>query len=335
MEGIISEENRASLSFFDPGRRYRTIVDEEFRAVRPDGEARWLRLRSFPVYDDSGNAIGAAGIFADVTMFKVMGEQQRLHREQLMHADKMASLGVLVSSIAHEINNPNNFLLLNAKIIERTWLEIRPVLDRHAGEVEGFSIANLPYADARERLPKLLEGICEGGERIRRIIETLRMYARKEGENGHGSVCLNEVVNSALTICGHFINKATHELIVEQTPDLPPVQGNFQQLEQVMINLLTNAGQALPSPEKSICVRTYAHTDENRVVMEVQDEGCGIPEEGLEQLTSPFFTTKGASGGTGLGLSISNDIVKRHGGKLVFESKPGRGTTASVVLPCH
>ncbi|MBD3318158.1 MAG: PAS domain S-box protein, partial [Chitinivibrionales bacterium] len=191
LEGIVSKNNRDSLRFLDREARYAGVIDEEFRAVRPDGQVRWVRLRSFPIHDESGGVIGAAGIFADVTVFKEMGERERLHREQLMHAEKMASLGILVSSIAHEINNPNNYLLLNAKIVERAWKETVPILDRHAATTPDFTLANLPYGDASERLPKLISGIRDGGERIRAIIDGLRTYVRKDHTNQLEPVNLN------------------------------------------------------------------------------------------------------------------------------------------------
>jgi polar amino acid transport system substrate-binding protein len=114
---------------------------------------------------------------------------------------------------------------------------------------------------------------------------------------------------------------------------LPPVRGSFHQLEQVVMNLVTNGCQALGTRDRSVSVATLLEAEEEAVIVCVSDEGEGIPPENLDRILDPFFTTKRDEGGTGLGLSVSYRIVKEHGGQLAFESEPGRGTTARLSLP--
>ncbi|MCK4751310.1 MAG: hypothetical protein KAT15_29835, partial [Bacteroidales bacterium] len=119
----------------------------------------------------------------------------------------------------------------------------------------------------------------------------------------------------------------------QYTKDLPKIKGNFHQIEQVIINLVTNACQALENKEQGITIQTTQDKDSGWITVTVQDEGVGIPEENILQIIDPFFTTKRDIGGTGLGLSVSYRIVKNHGGELIFPSKPGKGTVAILKLP--
>jgi signal transduction histidine kinase len=147
------------------------------------------------------------------------------------------------------------------------------------------------------------------------------------------TVNVNAVIESALVIVSSLIKKSTDFFSVEFNKDLPRVKGNAQQLEQVVINLITNACQALPSREKGIAVSTGFSKEAGNLVIEVRDEGFGIPRESLKFIFDPFFTTKRDTNGTGLGLSTAHSIVKNHGGELRFTSQPGTGTTVAVLLP--
>jgi polar amino acid transport system substrate-binding protein len=140
-------------------------------------------------------------------------------------------------------------------------------------------------------------------------------------------------VRAALRLTDGALRKATRRLEVALADGLPPVRGDGQRLEQVIVNLVLNACQALPGPERGVAVRTAWDAAARRVVLQVSDEGEGIPAEHLPRLTDPFFTTKRGSGGTGLGLSVSAGIVRDHGGTLAFASTPGAGTTVTVSLP--
>jgi polar amino acid transport system substrate-binding protein len=144
---------------------------------------------------------------------------------------------------------------------------------------------------------------------------------------------VNAVAAVAVRLVDTSIRKATRHFTVELAEDLPRVRGNPQRIEQVIVNLLLNACQALPDPDRSVRLATRHDAARGEVMVEVTDQGVGIPPEDLPRLTDPFFTTKREMGGTGLGLSVSAGIVKEHGGTLEFRSTVGAGTTASLALP--
>lgn len=143
---------------------------------------------------------------------------------------------------------------------------------------------------------------------------------------------INTVLHRSITLLSHFIGKFTDNFTVDYGENLPAVTGNPQKLSQVFINLIQNACQALPDKSRYICIKSYYSRSENRVVVEVADEGTGIPEKQLEKIREPFFTTKRADG-TGLGLAVSSTIIEKHNGSLEFYSEENTGTRARVTLP--
>jgi C4-dicarboxylate-specific signal transduction histidine kinase len=262
-------------------------------------------------------------------------EAARMQQEQLLQADKLVALGVLVAGVAHEINNPTASIMVNAPNVLKIWRGLAPALDDLA-EVKGdFQVGGWTYSQARERVPLLLEGINDGARRIKRIVSDLKSFARQEAAGGAGPVDLNQVVENSLSLLGNLIKKSTHDFRFEPTEGLPPMMGLHQRLEQVVINLVMNACQALEDPSQGLTVRTSPADGGRAVALEVEDRGVGMPPEVLNRITDPFFTTKRETGGTGLGLSISARIIDEHGGRLEFHSEPGRGTKARVILPAR
>jgi polar amino acid transport system substrate-binding protein len=146
-------------------------------------------------------------------------------------------------------------------------------------------------------------------------------------------VDVNKAVEIAILITNNLIKKSTNNFKVEYGKNLPLVKGNIQQIEQVVINLITNACQSLKDNSAEIKVYTYYNAERNKVRIKVEDKGIGIPEDDLKHIMDPFFTTKRNMGGTGLGLSVSYNIVKTHDGSLSLKSEPGRGTMARVSFP--
>jgi polar amino acid transport system substrate-binding protein len=147
-------------------------------------------------------------------------------------------------------------------------------------------------------------------------------------------VDVNAVIQSSISLISNVIKNATAHFTIRCAPHLPPVRGSFQRLEQVIINLIQNACQALTDKSQGILIATMLDDPGEHVVIRVQDEGAGIPPADLARIREPFFTTKQASGGLGLGLSISARIVEEHGGAMRFTSQPGSGTTVEITLPC-
>lgn len=259
-------------------------------------------------------------------------EELRLNQQQLVQADKMAALGILVSGVAHEINNPNGLILLNMPILREVYADAAEVLDgRYRGQGD-FPLGGLPYSRMRDEVPRMLEEMQEGAKRIKRIVEDLKDFARRDDSAAMEPVDLNSVVQAAVRLVDTSIRKATSRFEATYAEGLPRVRGNAQRIEQVVVNLVLNACQSLSDPAKGIYLVTSLDPDTGRVLLRVTDEGVGIAPEHLPHLTDPFFTTKRNSGGTGLGLSVSAGIVKEHGGSLDFESTPA-GTTVTLALP--
>jgi PAS domain S-box-containing protein len=315
----------------DPEQFYSRPLNEVFRIILPSGELYWIRLRSFLIRDELGNVKRVAGLAADITSQKLAAEKERLHAEQLQQTDKMVSLGILVSGVAHEVNNPNNFIMLNTPLLKDAWEQARPILENHFENNGDFELGGIPFSEMCYIIPDLFDGIEDGSRRIKNIVENLKNFARKDVNNFDDTIDVVLVVKDAVSLLNSMINKKTEKFSLNM-PDTPVfIKGNKQKLEQVIINLIHNACDALESKEKSIRVTVEGYTDE--CIISIVDEGKGIPAPVLLQLTQPFFTTKREHGGTGLGLTVSAGIVKSHKGKLLFESEVDKGTKAMVILP--
>jgi polar amino acid transport system substrate-binding protein len=270
----------------------------------------------------------------EVTERKRALEELRLHQDKLIQADKMASLGILVAGVAHEINNPNGLILLNMPIIREVYQDAEEILETRYHEQGDFTLGGLPYSRMRNEVPHLLEEMQEGANRIKRIVEELKDFARQDTAAASDPVDFNGIVQAAVRLVDSSIRAATNRFEASYAPELPMIPGNAQRIEQVVVNLLLNACQALPDTERRIALATFHDPGAGTVVLRLSDQGTGINPEHIPHLTDPFFTTKRETGGTGLGLSVSASIVKEHDGTLEFESAPGTGTTVTLTLPC-
>ncbi len=255
------------------------------------------------------------------------------NQRQLVQADKMAALGILVSGVAHEINNPNGLILLNIPILRKVHADVSRLLDGLREREGEFTLGGIAYTRMRQEIPKMLEEMQEGALRIKRIVNDLKDFARREEGAGKALIDVGDASRKAVRLVEATIRKHTDHFTADYEEDLPLVWGNSQRIEQVVVNLVLNACQALPDKSRGIAVTTRHDAARGLVVLCVRDEGSGIAPEHLPHLTDPFFTTKRDAGGTGLGLSVSAGIAKEHGGALVFESSPGQFTLACLELP--
>jgi PAS domain S-box-containing protein len=269
----------------------------------------------------------------DITEKKKAEDQARMHREQLFQADKMATLGTLVSGVAHEINNPVTFVMLNAPILKQAWQAVLPILDDYQRNHGDFSVGRMDYFRLRERLPLLVDNIIEGADRVKAIVGDLKDFARQGQGQMTDVVDINRIAAKAVSLVGNMIKKSTHHFETDYATNIPTVTGNSRKIEQVVINLLVNACQALPDPKRSVRLSTVYDVNTRSVTVEVCDQGTGMPPEVLQRIRDPFFTTKRESGGTGLGLAIVDRIVDDHKGRLTFSSVADQGTTVRVSLP--
>lgn len=323
------------IGFYRDGAWRKRTFNEDFRFTRPDGETRWLRLRSFLIRkgEGEGDVFRVAGVIGDITDYKRAQEESRAHQQRLVQSDKMNSLGQMVSGVAHEVNNPNNLIMLNTDVMQTFWRHMRPVLREHVSGNPDWKLAGIPYGVAEGKFETLLGGVTGGAKRIKRIVDNLKDFARIDGGDLSESLAIDKVVDASVGIVESLIRKSTDRFTLANTEGLPRVRGNFQKLEQVIINLVTNACQSLESRSKAIRIATWHDREAGMVVIRVEDEGRGIPAGLLDKVADPFFTTKRDSGGTGLGLSVSYGIVREHRGRIEFTSQELRGTTVEIRIP--
>ena len=308
------------------------VWEGHFHNRRKDGGIYPEHSTISAIRDSDGCISHFMAIKEDITEMLNLAEEAKRAQAKLIQTDKLASLGLLVSSIAHEINNPNNFIMRNSELLTGAWQAALPILDEYFRENGDYYLGDFLFSETREILPRLFSGLKDGSRRIRNIVDRLKNYARQDSDNRSQGVDVNAVILEAVSILNHEIKKLCDGFQVSAAPDLPPITGKAQQIEQVIINLVINALQALPDRTRSIRITTVLAEDREHVMVTIADEGAGMPPEVLKNLTEPFFTTKADSGGTGLGLYISKEILRENEGSLAIASEPGVGTTATVLL---
>jgi PAS domain S-box-containing protein len=254
-------------------------------------------------------------------------------REKMAQADKMISLGTLVSGVGHEINNPNHIIMSHASPLKDMVESILPVLEKMYSEQGDFKIGKFRYSRVRERILEMLDSILMSSRKIKSIVDELKDYARQKPSLHFSEVSINLVLKSAITLLKSTVQKATENFEVLYGENIPAIYGNYQRLEQVVMNLIQNSAQALKDSDGMILVKSYV--EEDQVVLMVEDSGCGMAADTLRHIMDPFYTTKRETGGLGLGLSISSGIVLEHGGTLEFDSTEGSGTRAYLRLPFY
>ncbi len=272
------------------------------------------------------------GRFARLVTVNDVTEQNLLRRET-EQAARLASIGELAAGMAHEINNPTGMILMNLDLFSDVHEDLAPLLDELYQQDSTLQLGRIPYPVLRDKLPFLLKEMTSGGQRIKRIVEDLKGFARKDADSGQEDVDLNEVAQAAIRLVDYQLTKVAGDFIVRLADDLPQVKGHFRRIEQVIINLLVNSAQALEGKSKTISLSTRLSSDGCWVCVDVEDDGRGISPQDLGRVTDPFFTTRRNDGGTGLGLSLSARIAKEHGGFLKIDSTLGVGTLVSLRLP--
>ncbi|MCP4599844.1 MAG: PAS domain S-box protein [Proteobacteria bacterium] len=258
--------------------------------------------------------------------------ERKIAEHQMFRAQKMASLGQIIAGVAHEINNPNNFIFFNLPILQKYIDSIKPILDERAEQDKDLRLLNMSYDMFIEDIYKLLENMRHGSKRITDIVSDLKNYVRSSETEDKKPEPLDGVFKQVMTLVGKQVRKGVKTFDVELADSLPCVKMNTGKIEQVLINLVINAGQAADKEES--WVKLTAHpVDRDWVEILVEDNGSGISEENLENIFEPYFTTKADESGTGLGLAISCQIIEDHGGTIDVTSELGKGTKFAIRLP--
>lgn len=253
--------------------------------------------------------------------------------DQLQQAQKMETLGTLVAGVVHEINNPINLIMYNLPLLRKIWADLLSVLvpmpasDPHR-KFGGFTIDFL-----RDNLPQLLADTDMAANRVTKIVSDLKNFSRQSNLSEKHLFSLNTAVKNALRLAQTTLRRAGISVHTDLASDLPEVEGSLQSLEQVILNLVINAAQAIDHAQGDIRVQTRVDLKDGRVHLRIADNGRGVSPAIAERIFLPFVTDKQAQGGTGLGLSVTYRIVKAHGGEISFQTRPGEGTTFTVLLP--
>ena len=267
-----------------------------------------------------------------VVSFLDLTDVKRAQRE-MARADRMAALGHLVAGVAHEINNPNNFIHFNLPILRRYIDAMRPHLEAELVRDPDLTLVGLRYEAFVDDLLKLIENMEHGSARITAIVADLRRYLRSGEDLAMTPGSVAEVVARAMALVGKQVSRMVERVEVEVREPLPLVKMNAGKVEQVLINLVINAAQAADKRDSWVRLCARAADAGDAVELVVDDNGSGIAAESLGQIFDPFFTTKGREHGTGLGLAIAQQIVAEHGGTLEVASERGVGARFTVRLP--
>lgn len=288
-----------------------------------DGD-QYLEVHALPVFNKNEEVEGIMEFYRDVTL-------EKTYEQQIQQADKLASLGQLVSGIGHEINNPNQFIRGNIKIVKQALDDMLPIVDEYQKTHTDLKIARLKYAFFREHIMTLVDDMGHGSERIKGIVEGLRGFARKDEGLLADNVDINTLIGATQRLVQNEVHKHA-EMQLQLSEDVKLFPGNSQKIEQVLVNLIVNAAQAIPDDRKGL-ITVSSSMDNGTVVVEIEDNGKGMDEKTQRQIFDPFFTTKRAKGGTGLGLAITYRIIEEHGGHISVTSKPGTGTKFTIRIP--
>jgi signal transduction histidine kinase len=297
---------------------------DELGAVARAFNAMSLHLRETTISKtELERLVGERTAALEATSRELAANLRELHQAQAQIAasSRLVAVGALAAGLAHEINNPLSIVVSNTAF----------ALDETRRLAERLGRGEVPAAAEVQEMQEALEEARLGANRVREIVRDLRTFARGEGVQ-RATADLARVLDSALRMASHEIQQVGR--LVREIPELPPVEGSEARLAQVFLNLVVNAGQAMPRrPPSENEIRIAASADEDRVSVEIRDNGVGIPPEDLAHVFEPFHSTRTSAAGSGMGLAICKRILEEGGGSISVESRLGTGTAFRVSLP--
>lgn len=326
MEKAAREEALAA-----PGNIYKL----QHRILCPDGSVRYvLSQGKVTSWTGEGRPGFMVGYTQDITEEIELRQKAEYRLQQIIQADKLASLGTVVAGVAHEINNPNSFITYNTPILQETWEIFKPMVEEYARAHPGWRREGMTIAELCQDMDEIIQAILTGSDRINRVVTNLKDFARLDTSSHSRLIDVNEAIEKTFTIVGAQARKHIGTITLSLGEDMPRIQGHLQKLEQVIANLVVNAAKAIPvSEEGRLTISSRYVSRLQAVIVEVEDNGRGMDARTMEQIFNPFFTTRRDDGGTGLGLSVSYGLVQEHNGVIGVLSRPGLGSRFTLVLP--
>jgi len=303
--------------------------EQTFQRRSLKNSERFEEISLYPILDESGNIENTIIRIHDIT------EEKQLQK-QLIHSEKLASIGVLASGIAHEINNPNNYISVNIPILRDYINTVIPIIDEYAKKHPDLEILHMPYPEFRKDIFELLDNIQHGSRQIKSIVKDLKVFSKPDKDKTIEKIDLKPMFEKVVAFCKSKIGKTVKTFNVHIPENLPEMLIDRKSLEQILINLLINATNAFDKPvdenSRVDLVVSMDDSKENQLVIEVSDNGRGMDEKILEKIFDPFFTTNPSEEGTGLGMYIVHNLIEELGGRIQVESKLGKGSTFTVIL---
>ena len=306
----------------------------EYRFQIADGSFKWFSDTRRIVKLPDGSTSHFVGTWQDITEEKALRHESEYRRQQLIQADKLASLGEVVAGVAHEINNPNSFITYNVPLIEETWEIFEPIVADFAAAQPGWEKDGIGVEELCQDMKESIQAIRTGSERINMVVTNLKDFARIDESELTAPLQVNEVIEKTFWIVGAQLRKSVAAIDLNLAEDLPEIQGHFQKLEQVVANLMVNAANAIPARDQGRLTITTRYVRRiNSVLIEIEDNGIGMTPMVMDRIFDPFFTTRRNAGGTGLGLSVSYGLVQEHKGRIGVHSRKDMGSRFTVFLP--
>jgi signal transduction histidine kinase len=254
-------------------------------------------------------------------------------QQQLQQAQKMEALGTLVAGVAHEINNPINLIMYNLPLIRKIWADFLPVLIDQKKIYPDQKFGGFTYEFLEDNLPQLVADMDLAANRVAKIVSDLKNFSKQSNIAEKSALQMNTAIKNALRLAQTTIRKSGVQIELELSDDLPLMLGNLQSIEQIILNIIINAIQAIDHEKGIIRIRSGFQKKNGRILVAISDNGCGISATVADKLFLPFVTDKQEEGGTGLGLSVTYGLVQAHGGDIFFETRRGKGTTFTISMP--
>ena len=257
----------------------------------------------------------------------------RESQQQLQQAQKMEALGTLVAGVAHEINNPINLIMYNLPLIQKIWSDFLPVLMDRKKNFPDQKFGGFTYEFLKDNLPQLVADMDMAANRVAKIVSDLKNFSKQSNVAEKSAVQVNTAIKNALRLAQTTLRKSKVKIELELTEVLPLMRGNLQSIEQIILNIVINAIQAIDHENGLIRIRSGFVQKDGRILIDISDNGCGISAAVADKLFLPFVTDKQEQGGTGLGLSVTYGLVQAHGGDISFQTRNGKGTTFTISMP--